>query len=69
MRDHLTLAFGFLLAAVFAYRGANALLDPGLGWAELYVSGGLVFAGWFIFSGSRALLVRRKHRKAATETA
>lgn len=68
MRAHLTLAFGFLLAAIFAYRGANALLTPGFGLGELYVLGGLVFAGWFIFSGSRELLARRREARSKAET-
>lgn len=60
MKAHLTLAFGLLLATIFAYRGANALLEPGFGLSELYVLGGLVFAGWFTFVGSRELLARRR---------
>ena len=67
MRAHLTLAFGFLLAAIFAYRGANALLEPGFGLSELYVLGGLIFAGWFMFSGSREILARSKAEKPETK--
>ncbi len=63
MRAHLTLAFGLLLAAIFAWRGANAILEPGIGLSEAYVLGGLVFAGWFMFSGSRDLLSRYRSRK------
>ncbi len=69
MRAHLTLAFGLLLAAIFAYRGANAILEPGFGLSELYVFGGLVFAGWFTFAGSRDLLARRRAAKQDADIA
>lgn len=60
MKAHLTLAIGILMAAIFAYRAANAFLEPGLGLLEAYVLGGLILAGWMMFSGSRELLERRR---------
>lgn len=36
---------------VFSYRGALALLEPGLGFKELYLAGGLFLAGWLILGG------------------
>lgn len=45
------IALGLLMAILFSYRGAQALLEPGLGFSELYCAGGLVLAGWLIFSG------------------
>ena len=60
MKAHLTLAIGILMAAIFAYRAANAFLEPVLGLLEAYVLGGLILAGWMMFSGSRELLERRR---------
>jgi hypothetical protein len=39
------------MCVVFAYRGAVALLAPGLGFEEAYIAGGLLIAGWLIRSG------------------
>jgi len=51
MKHHIMIALGLLMAAIFAYQGALALLEPGLGGSEVYVVGGLILAGWLIFGG------------------
>lgn len=67
MRAHLLLAIGLLILTIFAYRGANALMEPGIGWNELYVLGGLILGGWISFSGSSELLARRREARASAE--
>lgn len=57
MKHHLMIALGLLMAAVFSYRLANALLTPGLGISELYLAGGVLIAAVLIFSG----LKERRH--------
>ncbi|MCR9270211.1 MAG: hypothetical protein ACX94B_09265 [Henriciella sp.] len=57
MKHHLMIALGLLMAAVFSYRLANALLAPGLGVSELYLAGGVVIAAALIFGG----LKERRH--------
>ncbi|MEO0551158.1 MAG: hypothetical protein AAFZ91_14650 [Pseudomonadota bacterium] len=53
MKHHIMIALGILMAAVFSFRFANALMAPGLGISELYLFGGLVIAGLLIFFGLR----------------
>lgn len=51
MKHHIMIALGLLMAVVFGYRMANAILEPGLGLLEIYLAGGLVLAAWLIFGG------------------
>lgn len=60
MRAHILLSCGLLMLAIFVFRGANAILTPGIGLNEAYVLGGLVLSGWLMFVGSRELLEKRK---------
>ena len=51
MKHHLMIALGILMAAVFSFRLANALLAPGFGVSEVYLFGGIVIAAVLIFFG------------------
>lgn len=51
MKKHIMIALGLLMAILFSWRGAQALVAPGFGFAELYNAGGLVLAGWLLYSG------------------
>lgn len=51
MKHHVMIALGLLMAAVFGFRTANALVAPGFGLRELYLIGGLAIAAWLIFGG------------------
>lgn len=62
MKNHIMIALGLLMAAIFAYQGANALLEPGFGGREAYVAGGLVLAGWLIYGGLSEWRAARKSR-------
>jgi len=53
MKAHIMIALGLLMAVIFSYRLANALLEPGFGWLELYLFGGIVIAAALIFGGLR----------------
>lgn len=64
MKHHIMIAFGLLMAVVYSYRMANALLAPGLGVSELYLAGGLVIAAWLIFAG----LKERRHARNRSES-
>lgn len=64
MKHHIMIALGLLMAVIFGYRMANAILEPGLGLSELYLGGGLVLAAWLIFAG---LKERRFARSQETE--
>lgn len=59
MKHHLMIALGLLMAAVFSYRFANAVLVPGWGLSELYLLGGILIAALLIFSG----LKERRHAR------
>ena len=63
MKHHLMIALGLLMAAVFSYRLANALLIPGIGGTELYLFGGVVIAALLIFFG----LKERRHARAQSQ--
>ena len=62
MKHHIMIALGLLMAIVFGYRMANAILEPGLGLLEIYLAGGLVLAAWLIFGGLK------ERRAARTQT-
>lgn len=51
MKHHIMIAMGLLMAAVFSFRLANALLTPDFGLSELYLMGGIVIAAALIFFG------------------
>ncbi len=51
MKHHIMIALGILMAAIFSFRMANAIVAPGLGVSELYLLGGIVLAVWLIFAG------------------
>jgi threonine/homoserine/homoserine lactone efflux protein len=53
MKHHIMIALGILMALLFAFRMANALIEPGLGFRELYLAGGLLIAGYLMYSGWR----------------
>lgn len=63
MKHHIMIAFGLLMAIVYSYRMANALMAPGLGVSELYLAGGLVIAAWLIFAG----LKERRHARSKSK--
>lgn len=60
MKHHIMIALGLLMAAIFSFRLANALLTPGLGISELYLTGGMIIAGLLLFNG---LKLRRDARR------
>lgn len=51
MKHHIMIALGLLMATIFSYRLAVALLAPGFGIPELYFLGGIVIASALIFGG------------------
>lgn len=53
MKHHIMIALGILMAILFAFRMANALIEPGFGFRELYLVGGLLIAGYLMYSGWR----------------
>lgn len=63
MKHHLMIALGLLMAAVFSYRLANALLAPGLGVFELYLAGGVAIAAFLIFFGLKERRYVREQSK------
>ncbi|GAB5456564.1 MAG: hypothetical protein Hens2KO_27930 [Henriciella sp.] len=63
MKHHLMIAMGLLMAAVFSYRLANALLAPGFGISEVYLGGGVVIAGALIYFG----LKERRAARASSQ--
>ena len=59
MKHHIMLVVGLVMAAIFAFQGAVALMTPGFGVWEAYIAGGLVLAGLILRKG---LLLRREAR-------
>ena len=53
MKHHTMITLGLLMAVIFSYRLANALIAPGLGVSEIYLLGGIVIASMLIFFGLR----------------
>ena len=45
------ISLGLVLGLAFAMRLARAILTPGLGLAEAYLSGGMVLSVWLIVGG------------------
>lgn len=64
VKHHIMISLGLLMAAVFSFRFANALLAPGLGILELYLFGGIVIAAALIFFG----LKERRQVRAQSKT-
>ena len=64
MKHHIMIALGLLMAAVFSFRLANALLAPGFGILEFYLFGGIVIAAALIFFG----LKERRQARAQSKT-
>lgn len=58
MKHHIMFAVGILIATIFAYQGAIALMAPGIGLWEAYILGGLVLAVLILRKG---VLLRREH--------
>jgi len=65
MKHHIMISMGILMAAIFSYRLANALVAPGFGGLELYLFGGIILAGWLIFAG---LKERRAARSSSDKS-
>lgn len=63
MKHHAMISLGLLLALVFSYRGALALLEPGLGVQEAYLAGGLILSAWLIKGGLAEWKFARQNRK------
>ncbi|MEP1143212.1 MAG: hypothetical protein ABJH52_05795 [Henriciella sp.] len=63
MKHHIMIALGILMAAIFSFRLANALVVPGFGGLEVYLFGGIILAGWLIFAG----LKERRAARAASD--
>ena len=51
MKHHIMIALGLLMAAVFSFRLAHALTDPGIGGLEVYLSGGILISALLLFFG------------------
>ena len=64
MKHHIMIALGLLMAAVFSFRLAHALLAPGFGLSELYLFGGIVIAAALIFGG----LKERRDKRAQSKS-
>ena len=64
MKHHIMIALGLLMTVIFGFRMANAVLEPGLGFSEAYLAGGLILAAWLIFAG---LKERRFARSQCSE--
>ncbi|MEO1662192.1 MAG: hypothetical protein AAFR51_14475 [Pseudomonadota bacterium] len=63
MKHHIMIALGLLMAAIFSFRLADAVLTPGLGLSELYLAGGIVIAAWLLLAG----LKERRHARERAE--
>lgn len=57
MKHHIMFAVGILIAIIFAYQGAIALMAPGIGLWEAYILGGLVLAVLILRKG---VMLRRE---------
>lgn len=65
MKSHVMISVGLLLAAIFGFRLANALVTLEFGFHEIYLLGGLGIAGWLIMGGlneRRAIQASRKQK-------
>ena len=51
MKQHLFIAGGLLMGAIFLIRGLEALRSAGFGLQEIYILGGFVIAGLLIRQG------------------
>lgn len=64
MKHHIMISLGLLMAAVFSFRPAKALLATGFGILELYLFGGIVIAAALIFVGLKER--RQAHEQSKT---
>ena len=62
MKHHFMISLGLLLLLVFSYRGALALIEPGIGFSEAYLAGGLILSGWLIKGGIAEWRFARRER-------
>lgn len=62
MKHHVMIAMGLLMAAIFSFLMANALVKPGLGIAEAYYAGGLLIAAFLIHGGWREWKAAKANR-------
>ncbi|WP_371395878.1 hypothetical protein [Fretibacter rubidus] len=51
MKSHLFIAMGLTLGLIFLFQGLEAVKVPGLGFKELYVLGGFIFASLLVRQG------------------
>jgi len=51
MKAHFFMSMGLLIAAIFVWRGMEALADPGIGLREVYILGGFIVAGLLFHHG------------------
>ena len=65
VKHHIMISLGILLGLVFAFRAATAILEPGFGFREVYLLGGLVLSGWLIMGGLAEWRHARKTRQAS----
>ena len=63
MKHHVMISLGLLMAAIFGFRLANALLSLEFGFHELYLLGGLGIAGWLIMGGLNERRASKSSRK------
>ena len=64
MKHHIMFTAGLLMLAIFGARMAVALQEPGLGWNELYLLGGLAIAGFLL----RGAYAEWRHAKKQQES-
>jgi len=62
MKKHVYTVFGLLMLGIFLWRGVEAIVEPGLGWDELYVAGGILLAIVVTTMGIRMQLAERRAR-------
>lgn len=63
MKHHIMIALGLLMTFIFGFRMAGAIVEPGFGFRELYLAGGLVLAAWLILAG----LKERRYARAQAQ--